>query len=113
MSRWPATSWAMCGGIPCMIASVMSILRKSWGANLSGWPAASVSPVWARAMSSSCRMAWAVTGPVLCAQAALEQQRHRRVPLALVVVIGNDQGHAVLVAPDPGDDGAEHVGQLR
>src|SRR6266480_3912757 len=35
-------------------------------------------------------------GPVLCAQAALEQQRHRRVPLALVVVIGDDQGNGVL-----------------
>ena len=57
-------------------------------------------------------MAWAVTGPVFCAQAALEQQRHRRVPLTFVVVIGDDQGNAVLVAPDPGDDGAEHVGQL-
>ena len=31
MSRCPATSWAMCGGIPCMIASVMNkCLRKSW-----------------------------------------------------------------------------------
>ena len=30
MSRCPATSWAMCGGIPCMIASVMNSLRKSW-----------------------------------------------------------------------------------
>ena len=29
---------------------------------------------------------------VFCAQAALEQQRHRRVPLALVVVVGNHQG---------------------
>ena len=49
---------------------------------------------------------------VFCAQAALEQQRHRRVPLALVVVVGNHQGNGVLFAADPGDDGAEHVGQL-
>src|SRR5262249_28616092 len=50
------------GGIPCMIASVMSSLRKWCGANLSGWLLASVSPVRASAMSSSCRMAWAVIG---------------------------------------------------
>jgi hypothetical protein len=30
MSRCPATSWAMWGGIPCIIASVMNSLRKSW-----------------------------------------------------------------------------------
>ena len=44
MSRWPAMTWAMCGGSPFMIASVMKIppylpapryplpvSRKSWG----------------------------------------------------------------------------------
>jgi hypothetical protein len=36
MFRWPTRSWAMCGGIPCMIASVTKILRKSWGANFQG-----------------------------------------------------------------------------
>src|SRR5680860_275980 len=44
MSRCPATSWAMCGGIPCMIASVMKILRKSWGANRSGRPSLRFAP---------------------------------------------------------------------
>jgi len=30
-SRCPAMIWAMCGGRPLMMASVMKILRKSWG----------------------------------------------------------------------------------
>jgi hypothetical protein len=30
MSRCPAANWAMCGGMPCMIASVMNRRRKSW-----------------------------------------------------------------------------------
>jgi hypothetical protein len=58
----PGTSWAMCGGMPCMIASVISRRRKSWGANRSGWPLASVRPDWSRAMLSSSRIAWAVMG---------------------------------------------------
>jgi hypothetical protein len=58
-----------------MIASVMSSLRKSWGANRSGWPAVSVSPVRARAMSSSCRMAWAV-GQFLDADPGVPQDLH-------------------------------------
>ena len=52
----------MCGGMPCIIASVISSLRKSWGANRSGWPLASVSPLRSRAMSRSWRIAWAVMG---------------------------------------------------
>ena len=36
MSRCPAMSWAMCGGRPFMIASVMKILRKSCGVKRSG-----------------------------------------------------------------------------
>ena len=47
----------MCGGMPCMIASVMKILRKSWGTNRSGLPLASVIPVLARASLSSSRIA--------------------------------------------------------
>ena len=42
--------------------STTTTISRSWGANRSGWPAVLVSPVAARAMSSNCRMAWAVTG---------------------------------------------------
>jgi hypothetical protein len=53
----------MCGGMPCMIASVISIRRKSCGTNRSGLPLASVIPVLARASLMSSRtagppMAW-------------------------------------------------------
>jgi hypothetical protein len=37
-SRCPATSWAMCGGMPSITASVMNNLLKSWGWKFSGWP---------------------------------------------------------------------------
>jgi hypothetical protein len=30
-SRWPAMIWAMWGGRPLLMASVMKIRRKSWG----------------------------------------------------------------------------------
>ncbi|WP_433428436.1 IS3 family transposase [Nonomuraea sp. CA-141351] len=45
MSLWPQTSWAMCGGMPFITASVTKILRRSCGANSSGRPLASVMPV--------------------------------------------------------------------
>ncbi|MGH3782752.1 MAG: hypothetical protein ACRDRO_19580 [Pseudonocardiaceae bacterium] len=38
MSRWPAMIWAMCGGRPDMMASVMSMRRKSCGVKINGPP---------------------------------------------------------------------------
>ena len=52
----------MCGGIPFITASVMKILRKSWGTNRSGCPSVPFRPVAVSAASSSLRMAGAVTG---------------------------------------------------
>jgi hypothetical protein len=49
---------------------------------------------------------------VLGADAPLEQHRGRRQPEAFVVVVGGDEGDGVAGAPDPADDGAEHVGEL-
>ena len=41
----------MCGGIPCMIASVMNSLRKSWKVYRSVRPPASMIPIAANAWS--------------------------------------------------------------
>jgi hypothetical protein len=46
----------MWGGIPFMMASVVKIRRKSWGAKSSGLPVTSVSPVRARALLTRTRM---------------------------------------------------------
>ena len=78
MSRWPAMIWAMCGGSPVMIASVMKIRRKSCGVQCSGLPAASVSPAAANASSSMSRTEPTVILPVLGAALALEQHRRGR-----------------------------------
>ena len=48
----------------------------------------------------------------LAAEAALEQQRYRRVPYAFVVVVGHGQRHGAVLAADPADDGGEYVGEL-
>jgi len=90
----------------------MKILLKSWGTNRSGLPLASVIPVLVRASLISSRTAGAADGVVLCSVMALEQQRHRRVPHPFVVVVGGHQRHCAVLAADPGDDLAEHVGQL-
>jgi hypothetical protein len=50
---------------------------------------------------------------VLGAHPSLEQDRHRWVEHPLVVVVGADQRDRAGVVTDPGNDGAEHVGQLR
>ena len=55
MSRCPAMTWAICGGSPARIASVMNIRRKSCGVKISGCPAASVRPVRASAALSMLR----------------------------------------------------------
>ena len=52
-------------------------------------------------------------GPVLQADDPLEQQRHRRVPGALVGVVGGDERDGAAGAADPGDDGGQDVGELR
>jgi len=58
----PATRWVMCGRIPFMTASVMNSLRRSCGRKISGWPLASVIPVWPRASLSMSRVAASVIG---------------------------------------------------
>ena len=52
--------------------------------------------------------------PVLCAEAALEQQRRGGVvELALVVVVTVHARNGTGAIADPGDDRAEHVGEHR
>jgi hypothetical protein len=50
---------------------------------------------------------WCPDWPIFTAVAALEQQRHRRVPHTLVVVVGGHQWDGAAVAADPADDRAE------
>ena len=45
--------------------------------------------------------------------APLEQQRHRRVVDAFVLVVGDHQRHVGPVVADAGDDGRQHVRQIR
>jgi hypothetical protein len=51
-------------------------------------------------------------GPVLQPASPLEQQRHRRVVDALVLVVGHHQRHVRPGAADPAHDRGQHVGQL-
>ena len=90
----------------------MKSLRKSWGVKFSGFPLASVSPVPASAAFEQVADPVDRDGPVLDADLALEQQRHRRVPDPFVDVVGDHQRHRAVVAADPADDRAEDVGQL-
>ena len=46
------------------------------------------------------------------AEAALEQERHRRIPEALVRVVGRDAGDGTIVVSDPSNGRGENVGQL-
>ena len=108
----PQMIWAMCGGRPLMIASVTKILLKSWGEKISGSPVASLSPLAASASMSSLRLALGVKGAVFVADAALKQQRHRRVPDPLPDVVGRHQGYRAVGCAQAGDDGAEHVGEF-
>ena len=80
MSLCPSISWAMCGGIPFRMASVVKSLRKSWGRKSSGFPSVPVMPDAASAPRMRSRMPSAGDRPVLQADDPLEQQRHRRVP---------------------------------
>ena len=113
MSRCPAMTWAMCGGQPVRMASVMNIRRKSWGVKVSGCPAASVSPARASAALSMLRTVPTAIVPGLGADAPLEQQRGRRLPEVLVVVVAGDQrDRRRPAAAEPGDDRGQHVGEL-
>jgi hypothetical protein len=51
--------------------------------------------------------------PVFQGDDPLEQQRRRRVPDALVGVVGGDERDAAAGAADPGDDRGQDVGQFR
>ena len=83
------------------------------GVKRSGWPVAgSVSPVAAMASSSMERIAEALMGAVLAADAALEQQRQWWQPDAFVVVVGGDERDGAVGAADAADDGAENLGEL-
>jgi hypothetical protein len=50
--------------------------------------------------------------PVLAADAALEQQRHGRVPDPLAHVVGGHQRDRAVRCAEPADDRAEHVGEF-
>ena len=93
MSRCPATSWAMCGGMPFRTASVMNMRRKSCGVNRSGCAGGVGEPVAASALITLADGGGG-DGAVLDAEPALEQQRHRRVPDPFVGVVGGDQRSA-------------------
>ena len=93
MSRWPATSWAICGGMPCMIASVMNILRKSCGVNRSGAPLTSVSPVPASVSSEQAADAVGLMRRFSSAS-GIGTTAASRVPDLFVVVVGRDERDA-------------------
>jgi hypothetical protein len=50
---------------------------------------------------------------VLRAAAALEEERHRRTPEPFQSVVGGDQGHGLLAAPDAVDDRCQHLAEFR
>ena len=77
---------------------------------LAGWVCDGPCRQGARLISS--RIVSGRDGAVLDAEAALEQQRHRRVPDAFVVVVGRDAGDGAVLVADPGDDRGEHVGEF-
>src|SRR5260370_31653333 len=52
-------------------------------------------------------------GPVLDADAALEDQRHRRRPDSFVAVVGCHEGNGPVLVADAEQDDAENVRQLR
>ena len=92
----------MCGGMPFMMASVMKILRKSWGAKRSGCRSASVSPVAASASLRSVRMALvgiaAGSRGRRCVGTAAASADSR----PFVDVVGGDQRDAAVLGRGPG-----------
>jgi hypothetical protein len=113
MSSWPSISWAMCGGMPVRMASVVKTLLKSWGQNARGLPSVPVMPEAARAPLRRPRIPAVGIGRFSRAMTPLEQQRRRRVPDALVGVVGGDERDGAASAADPGDDRGQDVGQFR
>ena len=103
----------MWGGIPFMMASVVKILRKSWGANVQRFAGGVGESGTRECVVDERADAADRDGPGLQADGALEQQRHRRVPDLFVVVVGDHERDAAVLVPDPGDDRREHVGELR
>ena len=102
----------MCGGMPLRMASVVKSLRKSWGWKLQRLAVGAGDAGGGERAVEQVADAVGGDGPVLQADAPLEQQRHRRVPGALVGVVGGDQRDGAVGAADPGDDGGQDVGEL-
>src|SRR5271163_264799 len=114
MSRWPAITWAICGGSPLMIASVMNSLRKSWGVNRNGSPVdGSVRPV---RTNAAARMSRTTSGLILRRSAPNRRWNSSGdggQPHAFLPVVGGDQWDLAGVIADPVDDRAEHIRQFR
>jgi hypothetical protein len=100
----------MWGGMPCVIASVIRILRKSCGENRR--TAGVGDSAAGQGVADQLTHGGSGDRAVLAAEVTLEQQRHRRVPDPFVIVIGRDQRDGAVFVTDAADDGAEHVGQF-
>ena len=88
------------------------IRRKSCGVNRK-WSAAGVGHAGAaQGIVDELADGRAADRAGLAAEAALEQQRCRRVPYAFVVVVDHGQRRGAVLVTDPADDGGEHVGEL-
>jgi hypothetical protein len=90
----------------------MNSLRKSWGGEVQRVPAGVAEPGAGQGGVQQGADPVDRDGPVLDADLALEQQRHRRVPDAFVDVVGHHQRHGPVAAADPADDRRKDVGQL-
>ncbi|MFJ9012851.1 hypothetical protein [Streptomyces canus] len=113
MSACPAMTWAMCGGQSAADGvgdeNPPEVVRvKVQGAAVGVGQAGGVEDV-VEAFAEEL----AVHGGDLAAAVVLEQQRHGGIPHAFVVVVGGDlrDGAGPQVA-DPGDDGAQDVGEF-
>ncbi len=62
MSAWPRRIWAIWGGMPLRMASVVKILLKSWGRKSRGLPSVPVMPEEASAPRMRSRMPPAAIG---------------------------------------------------
>src|SRR5690242_18992665 len=110
-SRCPATSWAMCGGMPCMIASVMNSRRKSWKGVAHRLPGGVFDAERGQRVIEVAAQCGLGDRAVLQPSAPLEQ--HRRVladPPTLIVQVRGDPRGAVAAAvrgEQPADFGRE------
>ena len=84
----------MCGGIPFMIASVMKILRKSWGVKCSGLPSVPVIPAPASAPVRRSRMPSAAIGRFSRPTRRWNSSGIGGFQVLLVVVVGDDERDA-------------------